>query len=62
VGASNAAADAETDQLPEDEGPVVVPLEGASERAQVTIVVATLVDDVGEHGGNSCLDGRVGGN
>jgi hypothetical protein len=34
VGASAAAADAEIEQLPEDEGPVVVPLEGAGEGIQ----------------------------
>jgi hypothetical protein len=35
VGASATAADSETEQLPEDEGPVVVRLEGADERLQV---------------------------
>jgi hypothetical protein len=34
VGASATAADAETERLPEDEGPVVVPLEGAGEGVQ----------------------------
>jgi hypothetical protein len=36
VGASAAAADAETEQLPEDEGPVAVPFEGASGGVQAT--------------------------
>jgi hypothetical protein len=36
VGASAAATDAEIEQLPGDEGPVVVPLEGAHGGVQVT--------------------------
>jgi hypothetical protein len=36
VGASAAAADADTGQLPEGEGPVVVPHEGAGEGVQAT--------------------------
>jgi hypothetical protein len=43
VGASATAADAEIEQLPEDEGPVVVPLEGAGEGVQVTGVLGDVV-------------------
>jgi hypothetical protein len=35
MGASAAAADSETEQLPEFEGPVVMPLEGLGEGVQV---------------------------
>jgi hypothetical protein len=36
VGASAAASDTETERLPEDEGPVVLPLEGDGREIQVT--------------------------
>jgi hypothetical protein len=39
VGASAAEADAQTEQLPEDEGPVVVLLEGAGEGVHRTCCV-----------------------
>jgi hypothetical protein len=42
VGVSAAAADAETEQLPEDEDPVVVPLEGAGEGVQGIAVVGVV--------------------
>jgi hypothetical protein len=45
VGVSAAATDSEAEQLPEDEGPVVVPLEGAGEGVQVTGVGGDVVDD-----------------
>jgi hypothetical protein len=38
VGASATAAAAEIEQLPEDEGPVVVALDGAGEGIKVTVV------------------------
>jgi hypothetical protein len=45
VGVSATAADTKTEQLPEDEGLVVVPLEGAGEEAQVRGVGGDVVDD-----------------
>jgi hypothetical protein len=41
VGESAVAADAEIERLPGDEGPVVVPLEGAGEGVQAPAWVAT---------------------
>jgi hypothetical protein len=42
---SAAAVDAETGQLPEDEGPMVVPIQGVGEGAQVAGAGGYVVDD-----------------
>jgi hypothetical protein len=48
VGISAVASDAKTERLPEGEGPVVVTLQGADERAQPTVRGWQAVDgDVG---------------
>jgi hypothetical protein len=44
ISASAAAVDAETEQLPESEGPEVMPFEGACGGVQVTMVGGNLVD------------------